>query len=53
MAVTVTPYDSTDEAALDAAHRVVAAAQAVDLPDLPVGDRAEFGLLVAIRRTAT
>ncbi|MGC5050270.1 N-acetyltransferase family protein [Micromonospora sp. DT48] len=47
MAITVTPYDSTDEAALDDAYRVVAAAQAVDLPDLPVGDRDEFELLVA------
>ncbi|MEV4710569.1 GNAT family N-acetyltransferase [Micromonospora sp. NPDC049374] len=46
MDIAVTPYESTDEAALDEAYRVVAAAQAVDLPDLPVGDRAEFGLLV-------
>ncbi|WP_091079926.1 GNAT family N-acetyltransferase [Micromonospora nigra] len=43
----VTPYEPTDEAAVDEAHRIVAAAQAVDLPDIPAPDRAEFGLDVA------
>ncbi|GIJ75669.1 Acetyltransferase (GNAT) family protein [Micromonospora phaseoli] len=47
MAIAVTPYEPADEAALDAAYRIVSAAQAVDLPDVPVGDRAEFGLVAA------
>ncbi len=53
MAVTVTPYDSTDEAALDAAHRVVAAAQAVDLPTCRWGTGPSSGSWSPIRRTAT
>ncbi|TCB99047.1 GNAT family N-acetyltransferase [Micromonospora zingiberis] len=45
MEIAVTPYQVTDEAALDEAYRLVVAAHAVDLPDLPVGDRAQFGLV--------
>ncbi|PZG13808.1 GNAT family N-acetyltransferase [Micromonospora craterilacus] len=47
MHIAVDPYDPTDEAALDEAYRIVAAAQAVDVPDVPVGDRAEFGRVAA------
>ncbi|WP_341717857.1 GNAT family N-acetyltransferase [Micromonospora sp. FIMYZ51] len=47
MDIAVTPFEPSDEAALDDAYRIFAAAQAVDAPDVPAGDRAEFGLVAA------
>ncbi|MEU6022246.1 hypothetical protein [Micromonospora sp. NPDC047134] len=47
MDIAVAPFDPPDEAALDDAYRIRAAAQAVDTPDVPAGDRAEFGLVAA------
>ncbi|MFG2063294.1 GNAT family N-acetyltransferase [Micromonospora sp. NPDC048871] len=47
MDIAVAPFDPSDEAALDDAYRIRAAAQAVDTPDVPAGDRAEFGLVAA------
>ncbi|MGN9776017.1 GNAT family N-acetyltransferase [Micromonospora sp. H33] len=42
MSIAVTPYDAADPAAIDAAHRIVTAATAADLPDFPVQTRDEF-----------
>ncbi|MEV0152720.1 GNAT family N-acetyltransferase [Micromonospora sp. NPDC050686] len=42
MALTVTPFDATDSAAIDAAYRIGVAAHAADLPDFPPFCRRRF-----------
>ncbi len=47
MDIAVTPFEPSDETALDDAYRIFAAAQQADAPDVPAGERAEFGLIAA------
>jgi GNAT superfamily N-acetyltransferase len=42
MSIVIAPYDESDQAAIDAAFQVAAAAQAVDLPDFPQLSRQQF-----------
>ncbi|RKN39067.1 GNAT family N-acetyltransferase [Micromonospora endolithica] len=47
MSIVVTPFDVSDPAAIDEAHRIATAATAADVPDFPLEDRAEFGATLA------